>query len=521
MTSFLQRLRRAIVCLSDKDPDDQKYRRLFDDSRDAIIVAHRDGTVLDANVAAVDLFGYSGQDLSTVNLRDLCADQDARNRFSQRIGRRAGDVRDVTTKLRRRDGTFIDALIMSTDRGGPHDDDVFIIRDVTAAVVLEQQTQQAQKMEAVGRLAGGIAHDFNNLLTAISGFTELLIAGLTPTDPRIQDAYEIRRAVLSAGRLTQQLQAFSRNQRTRTEIVDLNGVIARTAAVLKRSLGGDIVVALALDPGLSPVKADPGHLEQIVLNLALNARDAMPTGGRLSITTSMHVQADRASLVPPGSYVRVSVADTGCGISEAIQAHVFEPFFTTKGSNGTGIGLATVYGIVKQSGGFITLKSAQGSGTMFTIDLPATSGVPAASDTATLTPRFIPGCATILVVEDDPLVRELTERILRRAGHDIVSVPGPLEAIAALRAQRDINLMVTDIVMPDMNGYDLAEEARKISPGLRVVFMSGFTSDEFRCVVKERFVPKPFTAASLTGAVQRALTDPVSVSVSVSVPVKV
>jgi PAS domain S-box-containing protein len=488
-----------------RDVNEQNYRRLFDESRDAIVVARPDGAVLDANAAAIELFGYSSVELSTLTLRALCYDQGARDRFAQQIGRRAGDVRDRWTKLRRKDGTIVDATIMSAGRGADHRDDVFIIRDVTATRMLEQEMQQVQKMEAVGRLAGGIAHDFNNLLTAISGYTELLITALAPSDPRIQDAYEIRRAALSAGRLTQQLLGFSRKQRARTEIVDLNGVVAQTAAVLKRSLGDDIVVTLGLDPALNPVKADPGHLEQIVLNLAVNARDAMPAGGRLTMTTSMHLRWDRAGIVPPGAYVRLRVADTGCGIPEAIQAKVFEPFFTTKGSNGTGIGLATVYGIVKQSGGFISLSSIEGCGTTFTIDLPATSETVVARDAGTDAPRFIPGCATILVVEDDPRVREITELILRRAGHDVVVAPGPLEAIATLRAQRDINLMLTDIVMPDMNGYDLADEARKIAPDLRVLYMSGFASDEFRRVVQDPFVPKPFSATSLTSAVETAL----------------
>ena len=360
-----------------------------------------------------------------------------------------------------------------------------------------QREVQAQKMEAVGRLAGGIAHDFNNLLTAITGYTELLITAFDEGDKRLQDAYEIRRAALSAARLTGHLLAFSRNQRVSPEVLDLNCIVARTAGMLKRTLGDHIGMSLDLDPAARLVKADRGHLEQVVLNLAINARDAMPHGGRLSIATAM-----------AGEKVRMTVTDTGCGIPQAIQSKVFDPFFTTKGARGTGIGLATVYGIVEQSGGSITVASIEGLGTTFTIDLPPTTEELVIQEPPSA-PRVVEGCATILLVEDDPRVRSLAQLILHKAGHDVVAASGPIEALAAIKAQSDIDLVITDIVMPDMNGFDLADELKRIAPGVRVVFMSGFTSDQFRRTVDDQFLMKPFTVESLTNAVNQALGCPI------------
>jgi signal transduction histidine kinase len=371
---------------------------------------------------------------------------------------------------------------------------------------LERQMRQAQKMEAVGRLAGGIAHDFNNLLTAITGYTELLISNMSPTDVRIQDAYEVRRAALSAARLTKQLLAISRQQRTNSEILNVNAVVAQTAGLLKRTLGDDVGVTLRLDPDLANVKADPAHVEQIVMNLAVNARDAMPAGGHLTIATAMHrIDAGPAGLSAPGDYVRLTVADTGSGIPEALQSRVFEPFFTTKGAGGTGIGLATVYGIVKQAGGYIRFDSVEGHGTTFIIDLPSTTDAAPAVTSATEPPRFVEGFGTVLVVDDDQRIREVTELVLRRAGHDVVLASGPHEALAAIRGRTDINLLLTDVVMPEMSGYDLAAEVRKVAPGVRCVFMSGFESERFLGLSADPFLGKPFTIESLTSAVQEAI----------------
>ena len=279
------------------------------------------------------------------------------------------------------------------------------------------------------------------------------------------------------------------------EVLDLNAVVARTAGILRRTLGEDITVTLALGADLPPIKADRGKIEQIVLNLAVNARDAMPRGGRLSVTTA------RA-----GDAVTLTVTDTGCGMSEATQARVFEPFFTTKDGAGTGLGLATVYGIVTQSHGSIELTSAPGAGTSFIISLPASAEPLPDVAAIPVPPRVSDVYASVLVVEDDPGVRRLIESALRRTGHDVLSVAGPREALAAFRGEPDFDLVLTDIVMPDMSGYDLADEIRRMAPRARVVYMSGFTCDLVRQPVSEPFLAKPFTVESLTTIVRQALT---------------
>ena len=371
-----------------------------------------------------------------------------------------------------------------------------------AARAQDQQVQQ-QTIEAVGRLAGDIAHDLNNLLTAIAGYTELLITKLKQTDPMMQDAHEIRRAALGAARLTKQLLAVSRNQPETTEVIDVNAVVARTAGVLKRMLGDDIGVTLALDGDVKRIKVGARHVEEIVLNLALNARDAMPNGGRLTFTTVMHTHTERdAANGQAGEFVRLIITDTGCGIPKEIQSTVFEPFLTTRGTVGSAIGLAKVYDIVKKSGGRIHLDSSAGVGTTFTVDLPATSEPSVASNSTPSSPRLEAG--SVLIVEDEPRVRELVKVMLVRAGHDVVAAAGPHEALALLKRPNDIKLVLIDIVLPEMNGYDLAAEVRKIAPDAHIVFMSGFACDLMRQSA-DSFLAKPFTVEALTNIVHDAL----------------
>jgi nitrogen-specific signal transduction histidine kinase len=396
---------------------------------------------------------------------------------------------------------------ITTNGSNPQRAVLSVTSDITERKQLEMQLRGAQQMEVVGRLAGGIAHDFNNLLTAITGYTELLIGNLASTDPMIQDAYEIRRAAVSAARLTKQLLAFGSTQPADTEVLDLNAIVARTAAILRRTLGEAVAVTLVLDPEVPRIKADAGQLEQVVVNLALNARDAMPHGGRLTLTTSLY-SADRDSTIGCSrAYVRLTVADTGCGIPAEMQSKVFDPFFTTKGIAGTGLGLATVYGIVMQNGGHVDLDSTVDVGTTVTIDWPATAEGFPALDVPASPARFADGHARVLLVEDDPGVRQIVEIVLRRAGHDVIVVEGPQEALAVLKNRTDINLVLTDVVMPEMNGYDLAAEVRKIAPGARIVFMSGYAHDTVRQPVDDSFLAKPFTAESLTHVVRHAMAS--------------
>lgn len=369
-----------------------------------------------------------------------------------------------------------------------------------------ESVELAGKMEAGSRLAGDVAHDLNDLLTAITGHTELLIASLDPSGANIQDAHEIRRAALSAARLTKPLRTLSGGHRASTDVIDVNAVTARTASSLGRMLGPNIDVTLALDNDIKRIKVGASHLEEIVLNLGIHARDAMPNGGRLTVATSMHTHDERdAASGAPREYVRMVVADTGGGMSAAAQSRLFEPFFASDDAGGSALGLAKVDAIVKQAGGRIQVESAAGVGTTFTIDLPATSEPAAVPGPACAETRLT---APVLVVEDDPRVRELIRLVLVRAGHEIVAVAGPHAALAALNRQPAISLMLVDVVMPEMDGYDLVAEARKISPGVHVVFMSGFAHDITRHPSGDGFLAKPFTVESLTGIVQKALEAP-------------
>ena len=368
----------------------------------------------------------------------------------------------------------------------------------------DQQSLQAQKMEAVGRLACGMAHDFNNLLTAITGYSELVIANLGGTDPMVLDVYEIRRAALSAARLTKQLLAFGAPQRAPTEVLDLNAIVTRTAGLLRPILGENIRLTLALGSDIPRIKADAGQLEQIVVNLAINARDAMPNGGHLTFTTSPYVADRETAIGCARAYVRLTIADTGCGIPPETRSKVFDPFFTTKGPGGTGFGLAVVYSIVTQNGGRIDLDSTVGVGTTFIIDLPVTTDASAVVDPPAAPPRLIEGFARVLLVEDDPGVRQIVEIVLRRAGHEVVPVEGPHEALAFLSGRPDITLVLTDVVMPEMDGYELAAEIKKIAPGARIVFMSGYAPEMGR-QLDDNFLAKPFTAESLTHVVRHAM----------------
>ena len=367
-----------------------------------------------------------------------------------------------------------------------------------------ESVELARKMEATSRLAGDVAHDVTDLLTAIAGHAELLIASLDPSGASIQDAHEIRRAALSAAQLTKPLRTLSGNLLESTAAIDVNAVIARTATSLQQMLGRKIDVTLALDNDIKRIKIGASRLEEIVLNFCIHARDAMPNGGRLTLTTTMHTHDGRDSASDVrGEYVRMVVADTGGGMSAAAQSRLFEPFFASEDAGRSARGLAKVDAIVKQAGGRIQVESAAGVGTTFTIDLPATSEPAAAPDRALAQTRRT---ATVLVVEDEPGMRELIRRVLVRTGHEVVTVAGPHAALAALNRQPAISLMLVDVVMPEMDGYDLVAEARVMSPDIPVIFMSAFARDAARHPRGDSFLAKPFTVESLTRIVEETLS---------------
>lgn len=390
-------------------------------------------------------------------------------------------------------------------------------RDVTDRKQLEQRFLQAQKMEAIGRLAGGIAHDFNNLLTAILGYSDLVLERVCGDAALTEDVEEIKKAGQSASRLTRQLLAFSRQQMLQPQVMDVNTVIGSVHRILDRVIGEDVRLVVDMDPTLSLVTADPGQIEQLILNLAVNARDAMPQGGRLSISTANAIvdaaMVRRYDGARPGSYVSLTVADTGCGMSTDTLAHAFEPFFTTKPpGTGTGLGLATVFGVVKQSGGFMTVDTTQGVGTSLTAYLPVTSETP-----EPIAPPIemvdTGGTETILLVEDEVGVRQLVERTLARRGYSVIAAESPSEAVRVVESSdRHIDLLLSDVVMPEMSGPELAQRIVALRPDIRVLYVSGFPNRvRFESVSPNvAFLPKPFTPKVLARKVRECLASRVS-----------
>ena len=427
---------------------------------------------------------------------------------------------DLETRWRRPDGKplwmYLNASLVQDTAGEP----LYLLlylRDITERKSLEDQLRQAQKMEAVGQLAGGIAHDFNNLLTAILGSTELLLADTPPDDPRREDVQEISRSAHRAAALVRQLLAYSRKQVLQPRRVDLNAIVRDMGAMLRRVVGEPIELRLDLDPGLGHVTADPGQLEQVIANLGVNARDAMPRGGTLTITTSnvtgrgVKAPADEG-LPAAGPLVSLAVTDTGIGMDDEVRGRLFEPFFTTKElGRGTGLGLATVYGIVRQSGGHIQVRSRPGEGSSFTVYLPrAEAPRPARGALAAAAP-VSGGSETVLVAEDEEAVRHLVCRVLRAKGYRVLEARHAEAALELAAATAEpIDLLVSDLVMPGLGGRALADRLLNLRPALRVLFITGYAPEaverQGRLPAGHGLLEKPFTADQLAHKVRETLT---------------
>jgi nitrogen-specific signal transduction histidine kinase len=381
----------------------------------------------------------------------------------------------------------------------------------------EAQLRHAQKMEAVGRLAGGVAHDFNNLLTVITGYSEVLLQGLRAGDPLRESLGEIRTAGERAGLLTRQLLAFSRKQLLHPVVLDLNAVVADMERMLRRLIGEDVELVTRLQPGLWPVRADPGQMEQVLLNLAVNARDAMPTGGRLAIeTANVELAGSAAGLLGerPGRYTLLAVSDTGCGMPPEVRAHLFEPFFTTKEvGRGTGLGLSTVYGIVTQSGGHIAVETEVGRGSSFRVYLPRAPEADALARRKEPAGGLPRGQETVILVEDDDALRAVIHTILRRCGYQVLDARHGGDALVSCEQHAGpIHLLISDVVMPQMSGPQLAERLAWLRPGLQVLYISGYTDE---AVIRHgvvnpavAFLQKPFTPAALAQKVREILDAP-------------
>jgi PAS domain S-box-containing protein len=489
-------------------------------STEGFVISDSDRIIRYVNRAFEELMGWSAEEL--VGQHTSCLDRlmlDPVVGPSLREASERGETWTRRVPMRRKDGTrFIDSITVTPilDEAGAPTYFVGVNRDITDQVSMEEQLLQSQKMEAVGRLAGGVAHDFNNLLTAILGYCHLLedFAGVSPRLGR--GLGEIRKAGERAASLTHQLLAFSRKQVLDPKVTDLNEVVAETEKLLRRLIGEDIELRAHLDPGLGRVLVDPGQVTQVLVNLAVNARDAMPGGGKLTLETQntdvAPEQVRRHREISPGPYVMLAVSDTGIGMSEETLTHIFEPFFTTKEmGKGTGLGLATVYGIVKQSGGDVWVYSEPGRGSTFRIYLPRVSvGQEGLGHARDATPRPVGGTETILVVEDDDAVRTLASDVLASHGYQVTACPDPTQALEMLEPPNPApHLLVTDVVMPGMDGRQLAERARQILPGLRVLYISGYTQNSIvhHGVLDEglAFLQKPFTPEALARKVRAVL----------------
>ena len=489
------------------------------------------GILLDVNPALVAMLGYaSGAELVGRNLANLYADS------QQWFG-----LADYLRSLQKFHGLNADwvrkdrAIISVRLSGRAFRDEANTIffelfaEDVTERRALEQQLRQAQKMEAVGRLAGGIAHDFNNLLMVISGYSEFLLERLG-TDPTLRGhAQEIANAAERATSLTRQLLAFSRKQMLAPKIVDLNSVVTENVKMLTRLIGEDIDLVMVPGPDIGAVKADPGQIEQVIMNLAVNARDAMPHGGKLTIeTANVTLDANYArfhSPVKPGDYVMLAISDTGMGMDPDTQAHIFEPFYTTKGLKGTGLGLSTVYGIVKQSEGYIWLYSEAGKGTSFKIYLPRFSATGEALATqpalAVDADQPSPGHETILLVEDEENLRRLARQSLENQGYRVIDAPDGAAAIKISQAHKGpIHLLLTDVIMPGKNGRELANQISPTRPEMRVLYMSGYTENHIghNGTLDEgiTLLQKPFTLPALKAKVREVLDTPLPQEIHMS-----
>ncbi|MBI2525349.1 MAG: PAS domain S-box protein [Candidatus Rokubacteria bacterium] len=494
---------------------EQRHRTVFAESRDAIGIVGAGGEVLEINQAGLDLFGYSAAEVAGLRVKQLYADPADRARFLEEIGR-SGAVRDLEVRFRRKDGTLIDSLLSGAlwrgDAGSQPGYHV-VIHDITERRRLEAQLRQSQKMEAIGGLAGGIAHDFGNLLTVIIGRAQLLLGGLPSDDQRRADLDLIQKTAVRASALVQQLLAFSRKQVLQPKVLDPDALVSGMVTMLGRLIGEDIELVVAPRSEGARIKADPGQLEQVILNLVVNARDAMPRGGRLVLETAQAELGESFAREHPGArlgpHVVLAVSDTGVGMDAATRARIFEPFFTTKeAGRGTGLGLSTVYGIAKQHEGYIAVESEPGRGTTFRVYLPRVQEA-VAPEVGSPAPAGR-GSEIVLLVEDEEEVRSLSREILEAGGYSVLEAPSPSVALDIARQHGGpIHLLLTDIVMPQMNGLRLAEKLRALRPGLRVLHMSGYSDDilgrQGSLDPGLALLRKPFTPNDLVRAVREAL----------------
>ena len=488
---------------------------------ECIIGDSLNGVIQSWNPAAERLFGYSAKEIIGTHVSILCpahlVEDQSNLRALVRSGRKV--QRRETVRVGKDGKPFDVTLSLSQIKNAEGELTGYsaVIWGIAKSKQLEAQLRQSQKMEGIGRLAGGIAHDFNNLLTGIMGYSEFLLGEIPPTDPKRNDVKEIIRAGQRAAALTRQLLAFSRQQVLVLRVLDINAVVGELNKMLRRIIGEHIDLTFLPGGDIGLVKSDPGQIEQIVMNLCVNAKDAMPKCGKLLIETS-NVELGEEYVgthphIKTGLYVMMAISDTGCGMNAEVLSHLFEPFFTTKErGKGTGLGLSTVYGIVQQSGGSIDVSSSPGNGTTFKIYLPRANGAILPAKERAPAPGSYRGNEVILLVEDDEMVRKFASRVLNESGYSILPAKTPNEAIRICERHKDaIHLMLTDVVMPEMLGYELVQRLASIKPEMKVIFMSGYTEQSIiqRALLQgASFIQKPMAPEAIVRQIRKVLDAP-------------
>ena len=503
--------RRAVLAMRESE---ERLRLIFDHVSDALFIADDSGRIIDANPAACALTSQSLETIQTLTMSQVLPESSPLGAAEDSVTS-SSDPSGITS---RRNGHSDERVLDVRSAAFAPGVLVYTVRDLTRQRKLEDQLVQAQKMEAVGQLAGGVAHDFNNLLTVIMSYSSMLLADMGANDATRGDIQEISDAAQRAAALTRQLLAFSRKQVLQIRAVNVNAVVVDVERMLRRLIGEDILLTTHLDPDLALINADPGQLEQVLINLAVNARDAMPGGGDLTITTDnaelSEEHRERHLGAAAGKYVMLAVTDTGSGMTKEVQQRLFEPFYTTKGvGKGTGLGLATVHGIVKQCGGDVYVYSEIGHGTTFKVYFPRLANadsIPTIPEHRAITPN---GTETVLLAEDDEAIRTLGARVLGALGYNVLVARTGGEALRIVAEYKGkIDLIATDVVMPEMNGSQLVERVLEARPGIRVLFMSGYTDDEVmrRGVIdgQTAFLQKPFTPDLLAHRVREVLDVP-------------
>ena len=499
---------------------EDRFERFFEEAPLGITMVGPDGEILDCNAALATMLGGDKNSIEGQNLKTLLSGENKSGALALLDDIRKGTIVPGAMEVLLKGNRSVSAQMHARKMSGG-DNIVLHFIDLSEQKRLEAQFVQSQKMQAIGQLAGGVAHDFNNLLTAIIGFCDLLFLRHKPGDPSFADIMQIKQNSNRAANLVRQLLAFSRQQTLRPQVQDITDILTEVSHLLRRLIGANIELDLHHGQDLGLVKVDAGQMEQVLINLAVNARDAMEQGGKLTITTRKFENDKPVKCcddeMPAAQWVAIEVTDTGCGISPENMTRILEPFFTTKDvGQGTGLGLATVYGIVRQTGGYLQIESTVGIGTSFTIYLPRLSEAEVAQAAPVKkqeeeTVKDLTGSARILLVEDEDAVRTFSTRALTNKGYQVLGAESGEAALTLLKTEdiKTIDLMITDVMMPGMDGPTMAKKIREMNPDLKIIFISGYTEDRLKDHMGDNiyFLPKPFTLKQLAEKVKEALGD--------------